>query len=714
MSSIFRRGAATAAALSLVVAGSANATVLHQAAQQQKAAASAGTDWPLFGNTVGNTRYSSLAQINASNVGKLGIAWTQAEGNKLVTDETDPVVVNGIMYYTTNADQVRAVNAATGTMMWQFTPKVDFYHAIAGGGGGVPTNRGVTVANGHVYLLTFDNQLISLQASTGEKLFSSQVADPNMGYSETSPPTYWNGLLFVGSAESDAGLRGFVAAYDAKTGKQVWRWYSVPEPGQGWMPKVGQHGGGDVWMPSVVDPKTGILYFGTGNPSPDENNSQRPGCNPWVNATVALNAKTGKFIWGHTEYCNDVWDYDSHQPPMIFDVTINGKTIHAVGHGNKSGKYFVYDAATGKVLSQSDFVGQYTRPHLKPSVKGAITCPSDVGGFEFSPPAFSPMTQYAYEPGLNSCGKFVLAPQSETNLHKVGASDFGGQALPYGKITGFMSAIDTRTGKVAWKVPMKNGMIGGAMASAGNLVFSGADDGNFYAFDATNGKILWKANLGLGFGAAPITYSVNGTQYVAIAAGGAAVAVITGANTGGTLVVFKLNGSPIHKLPSIQSTGFNGGLALKLTTKGLKQINPWMYVDTTHQSVTIKLKAAATSDNNGFNFNGYYNGKANFVVPLGWVVNVIFSNASAIPHSAALLLSKNVPPKLATIAGGPVETPNAMQGVTAGKEQYVEFSAVDAGKYVLACLVPGHLPAGMWDNFTISSSAKMPTIQVTK
>jgi glucose dehydrogenase len=274
-------------------------------------AASGTVDWPWWGNTTDNTRFSPLTQINSATVGKLGLAWTAQEGGNLLAWETDPVVVQGVMYYTTNLDQVRAVNAATGKRLWQYTPRVNFFRAIAGGGGGVPTNRGVTVANGKVYLLTFDDQLIALQAATGDVVWHAQVADASQGYSETSPPTYWNGLLFVGSAESDAGLRGFVAAYNATTGKQVWRFFTVPAPGQDWVPKVGHHGGGDVWMPQVIDTTTGILYFGTGNPSPDFNNSQRAGSNPWVDATVALNARTGQFLWAHTEVSPDVWDYDS-------------------------------------------------------------------------------------------------------------------------------------------------------------------------------------------------------------------------------------------------------------------------------------------------------------------------------------------------------------------------------------------------------------------
>jgi alcohol dehydrogenase (cytochrome c) len=718
MRTIVRRGVAAGLATSMLVAGSAGAGMIRHAAAQSRTAAGGNVGWTDWGNTSDNTRYSSLSQINIGNVYKLGIAWTMQEGSNLSAWETDPVVVNGVMYLTTNLDQVRAVNAATGKLLWQFTPTVNFYHAIAGGGGGVPTNRGVAVANGTVYELTFDDQLIALQASTGEKLWDTSVAPSTQGYSETSPPTYWNGMLFVGSAESDAGMRGFVAAYSAKTGKQLWRFYTVPAPGQAWMPAKGNHGGGDVWMSPTVDTKTGIVYVGTGNPSPDLNNSQRPGCDPWVDATVALNAKTGKLLWAHTEVCPDVWDYDSHQPPMLFNIQYgHGKTVRAVAHANKSGLFFVYNAKTGKLLAKSPYLGNYSRPHLHPTAKGVKVCPGDLGGIEYSPGAYSPRTQYAYEPGLNECDTYKLAPSSENNLHSQGAADFGGVPLPVGKLSGFMAAVDTRTGKIAWKTPTPKPLVGGAMATAGNLVFTGADDGTFYAFNASNGKVVWKTNVGLAFGAAPITYEVNGTQYIAIASGGSAVDAILGGKTGGTLAVFKLNGKPVNKaqFPAAKVASLSGGVQAQITTKGMKKLSKWLYEDAKTDTVTIILTAAATTNNSGFNFDGYAKGQATFTVPAGWKVNWIFSNDSVLPHSAALVANLKAPPALATMAGNPVETPDPTKGLSgAGKKQYVSFSAVDPGTYYVACLVPGHIQAGMWDHFVVSTSAKAPSIKTGK
>lgn len=717
MSIFGRRSAVVGIVALLVLAGSLTArNVVRGAAGPGKApaASAVNADWARFGNNSDNNRFSPLTQVNAGNASKLGVAWTMSEGPQQSTWETDPVVVNGIMYLTTNTDQVMAVNAATGKLVWKYTPKVDFFEAVSGGGGGVPTNRGVTVSNGTVYLLTFDNQLIGLQASTGEKVFSATVADPKQGYSETAPPTYWNGLLFIGSAESDAGLRGFVAAYDAKTGKQVWRYYTVPAPGHGWMPAKGGHGGGDVWMPQTIDTTTGILYFGTGNPSPDLSNAMRPGCNPNVDATVALNARTGTFLWAHTQVCPDLWDYDSHQPPMLFNVIQNGKTIRAVGQGNKSGYYWVFNARTGQTLAKSPALSKQTLPRPHPNAKGVTVCPGAVGGIEYSPAAYSPMAHAVYQPTLDLCMTYTIAPQDEVSLHRRGAVDIGGSIAPVKSPpqVGYMNAVDANTGKLLWQTKVAGPMVGGAVATAGNLVFSGSDDGHFYAFDTRNGKVLWKANLGVGFGAAPIAYAVNSVEYVAIAAGGASgVAAIDGAKTGGTFVVFKLNGAPVKQVPAVNTASVPTSGELP-SLKGLTKLNSFMYADAKTHHVVIKLTAALTSANSGFNFDGYTKGQATFVVPLGWNVEWEFANKAGLPHSAALASNLATPPKLPIMGVGPVETANAVAGIGPGATQLVGFQAVLPGNDYLVCLVPGHIQTGMWDHFIISKTAKAPSITV--
>lgn len=693
MHPVVRGGTRAAVAASLVLTGFLSLGGVRPAALRTASAASGNVDWSLWGNNTDNNHYSSLTQINAGNVSKLGIAWTQAEGANLTTFETMPLVIKGVMYYTTNSNQVRAVNAATGKLIWQYTPRVNFYEAIAGGGGGVPTSRGVTAAQNKVYLLTFDDQLIALQQSTGEKLWTTTVATASNGYSEVSPPTYWNGMLFVGSAEGDSGHRGFVSAYDANSGKKLWTYYTVPTDGQGWVKKGSGVTGGDVWMPPVVDTTTGMLYIGTGNPYPDFDNSKRPGCDPWVNATVALDAKTGKFVWGHSEVCNDIDDYDSDPSPMLFNIHYpNGKTVRAVGHANKSGLYFVYDARTGKVLAQTTHVTAYTHPATR---TGTFTvCPGFFGGFEYSPAAYSPRTQAVYYPALTAC------------LNHNGAQF----SIDTKTQSGTMAAIDVTTGKYLWRTKVPRPMVGGALATASNLVFSGADDGAFRAFDARTGKILWTANLGIGFGAAPITYEVNGTQYIAVAAGGfSAEGYFNEHNLGGTMVVFKVNGGPIKKLP-ISTGTFTSGLSQSVSLKGMTKLSDAVYVDTKAKKVVFNVTAAASAANNGFNFNGYAKGKANFIVPAGWLVNFIFKNNQALPHSLAVINTLQPGPHVSPLA----ETPNPIQGLTGTGKQYAGFTTLEPGKFYLVCLVPGHLAAGMWDNFTVSSTAKGPTIQTSK
>ncbi len=693
-----RYGAAIAVVGSLLVASTVFAAEQHGTIGQSAAAAgTANADWAVWGNNTDNNHYSTLTQINAGNVSRLGVAWTQAEGPKLTTFETVPLVIGGTMYYTTNTDQVRAVDAATGQLKWQFTPKVNFYEAIAGGGGGVPTSRGVTAAKGDIYLLTFDDQLIALQQSTGEKLWTTTVASAIDGFSEVSPPTYWNGMLFVGSAEGDSGHRGFVAAYDAATGKKLWTYYTVPAAGQGWVPKSPLVSGGDVWMPAVVDTTTGIVYFGTGNPYPDFDNSHRPGCDPWVDATIALNAKTGKFLWAHSEVCNDVYDYDSDPSPMLFTLHYaNGKSVRAVGHANKSGLYFVYNAKTGALLAKTTYVTTYTHP--SPKAKGPqLSCPGSWGGFEYSPAAYSPQTQAVYYPALTVCQIVNGAQLSFDAKH----------------ISGTMAAIDTTTGKYLWRTQVSAPMVGGALATASGLVFSAADDGRFYAFDAKTGKILWTANLGVGSGAPPITYEVNGTQYIAIAMGGFSSQGYFNPNgLGGTLIAFKLNGAPIKKLPAVNNVhGMAiGGLSEVITTKGLTKLSNDVYVSTARKTVVFEVTAAATAANNGFNFNGYAKGQANFIVPTGWLVNFIFKNDQALPHSLAVINSLKIGPDLSPLA----ETPNPTVGLSGTASQYASFSTVTPGKFYLVCLVPGHLATGMWDNFTVSATATAPSIQVSK
>jgi glucose dehydrogenase len=521
------------------------ASINAQARQSAtKTAATKDYDWPYFGGDRDNTRFSPATQITAANVQTLGAAWTYRLGQFQVLSETYPEVLGRTMYVTTSTDEVIALDAVTGKLLWKYAPQVDFSLSTGIGGYGVTTNRGVAVANGMVYTLTFDGKLKQVSGATGEELWSATVADPHLGYYETMAPTAWNGLVFVGASGSEDGVRGFVAAYDAKTGKQVWRFYTVPAPGQGWVPK-GRHGGGGVYMPPTVDIRTGLVYVGTGTPSPVLLGTGRQGANLYTDSILALQAQSGKLVWYYQEVPHDQWNYGAASPVVIFDAHINGKTVHAVVEAGKDGHVYLLDAGTGKALFPP--LAYVKVHHPPPTTKGVVACPGTVGGSPYSPVAYSPLVQAAYVPGINLCFKITI-----TKAVTGGERDFAGTRVPATKNpTGTFSAVNVNTGKFLWKVNMPTPMIGGAAVTASNLVFTADQHGILYAFDARTGKILWHANARLAAGSAPIVYTVNGKEYVAFALGGSATTAAQHLGAvGATVLVLELGGKPITPLPS--------------------------------------------------------------------------------------------------------------------------------------------------------------------
>jgi sulfocyanin len=306
------------------------------------------------------------------------------------------------------------------------------------------------------------------------------------------------------------------------------------------------------------------------------------------------------------------------------------------------------------------------------------------------------------------------------DIHKTGQIDFGGTFIPLTNPapTGDLASIDAATGKVNWEDHLPLPSIGGTMSTGGGLVFAGDDDGYLYAANDKTGALLWKAHIGLPFGAAPMTYSVDGTQYLAVVAGGSDVASITNTPTGGQLVVFELNGSPVHTFSPVSSLG-NGLSSKELPNLAqYKQVSKYVYVNSANKSAVIQVVAGATTQNNGFNFDGYAKGKANFIIPVGWNINLEFTNKSATPHNMVLTDSLKTPVLPAALGQtAAVAIPGATklsEGVPSTAGTLVAGLASDkAGKFYMVCGVPGHLQAGMWDHFTVSSSAKVPSIQVS-
>jgi alcohol dehydrogenase (cytochrome c) len=503
-------------------------------------------DWPLFGRDHDNTRYATQDEINTGNVDELGEAWSTGLGPDQYLMESFPLVLGETIYVTTSTDEVMAINGKTGHINWTYTPEVDFSQSTGVGGYGVSVNRGVAAENGKLFVLTFDNKLQALSQKTGERLWSSQVEDPSTGAYESMAPTAYDGKVYVGDSGSEDGVRGFVAAYDQKSGKKLWQFYTVPKAGHGWVPKGG--GGGTIYMPPTIDTKTGILYVGTGNPAPVIVGSKRPGKNLYTDSILALDAQTGKLIWYHQEQAHDLWDYDAESPVLLFNAEIEGKMTRGVAEAGKNGLLFLLNAKTGEDLFPA--VPFVKRDHSPPTKKGTLECPGAVGGSQYSPLTYSPETQAVYVSGINLC--MVLKVEYENHN---GEKEFGGDRVvpEEEEKTGTFTAVGVNTGEVIWKRDMPTPMDGGATSSAGGLVFTGDQQGILYAFDAKSGKDLWQGDLKLAFGTAPVIYTIDGQEYVLATIGGAALTASEElGEIGARVVALKLGGKQLPTGPELK------------------------------------------------------------------------------------------------------------------------------------------------------------------
>jgi alcohol dehydrogenase (cytochrome c) len=522
-----RVAAGLAATLLLVGCGSA-----HRAAAVPSSAA-----WPAWGGDAQNTHFASSRQIDTANVNRLGVVWRRSEGPDQFGWETFPVVAGSTMYYTTNTDEVIAVSATTGRVRWSYTPQVNFL-ADPGALSVQPVNRGVTVARGRVYEVTWDDQLIALDAGSGGLLWDTRVGDPAGGAAEDAPGVYWNNEIIIGGPAGDSTLGGFLAAYNATTGVRLWRTSVIPPPRKGWRTPSAANGGGDVWMAPVVDPRTGVVFAATGDPTPAFSTRTRHGCDRWTDATVALDARTGHLKWGYSAVCGDAWDYDSDQSPVLLDVTRGGRVVHAVADASKAGFVYVLNEQTGALIARSPSLVRYSQPHRQPTASGVVVCPGIFGGIEYGPSAYSSQTNMLYVAATQACERYRTAPAGAASV-----DGLGGSATPLPGASGLVAAIDPGTGQTRWRRQLPAPARGGVLATAGGLVFTGDDNGYLYALSARSGQILWKHRTGLRFGSAPFAYEIAGREYVAVAAGGSS-ATATGAGlapNGGELFVYALS-----------------------------------------------------------------------------------------------------------------------------------------------------------------------------
>jgi PQQ-dependent dehydrogenase (methanol/ethanol family) len=478
-------------------------------------ASSGDSDWLLPGRTYDNERYSTAAQITAENVKSLALVALIQTGMP-ASFETTPMVVNGVMYITTpvvnRTMKIMALNAASGERLWEVTYNLGSFQVCCG-----PVNRGVAVGYGNVYVVTLDDKLLALDATDGHTVWQSAIVSSQYGYSETMQPQIYDGMVIVGSAGGEWALQGFIAAYDARTGKQRWRWTTTDPKsyaGDSW-----KSGGAMVWSTPAIDPRLGLVIFSSGNPNPDLDGSVRRGDNLYSDSIVALDVHSGRLKWDYQEVKHDVWDYDAASNVVLFDLHRDGRTVPAAAEAGKVGFVFVVDRRTGKLIRKSPYVMMSKNMFTTPTREGVDMLPGANGGAEWSPPAYSPRTHYLYILAMDQLMHFTTKPAASVpGLIRLGSAFTN--VTPGGIQDGPLVALDVETGRIAWQYKAPQPLIGGALVTAGDVVFMGEGNGWFDAFDARSGQRVWRYNLGAGVNAPPVTYLVNGEQYVAVAAGG--------------------------------------------------------------------------------------------------------------------------------------------------------------------------------------------------
>jgi len=508
--------------------------------EQLNKAGSDSTNWLHTNGDYAQTRYYPGKEINTGNVAKLRPAFV-FQTEVLESMETAPIVVDGVMFLTTSFNHVHAIDAATGKQFWHYKHKMGPVTTFCCG----PNNRGVAISGGRLFMGTLDAKMVALDAKTGKPLWETQIADPEKGYSETMAPTVIDNKVLIGTNGGEYGVRGFVKAFDAGSGKLLWTFYTIPEKGHEGVWAVNdatgrnmkrdiaaektqfakdrsfwQTLGGGVWMNPAVDLKTRTVLFVVGNPSPDLYGAERPGDNLYTNSMVAVDLDKGTYKW-HSQYiAHDVWDLDAVSPVILIDVKDkDGKMVPAAIHGGKTGHVYVHERATGKLIRFSEAMIPQENMWVLPTAQGARMLPGANGGVEWSPMAFNAETRLTY----------VLNLHQPMTYHVEAAKYPGGSKLWLGgafktiaseKQWGRLAAVNVDTGKMAWKYDTEQPLIGGALATAGGLVFFGEGNGEFNALDAKSGKKLWSFNCGAGANAMPVSYMVGKKQYVAMGCGG--------------------------------------------------------------------------------------------------------------------------------------------------------------------------------------------------
>ena len=492
-------------------------------------------NWLMYRREYNSWGYSPLSKINTRNVTSLEPVWTMSTGTT-EGHQAPPIVNDGVMFVTTPFNQVLAIDAATGDLLWRYRHQMPADIRM-----GHPTNRGVALYGDLVYTTTSDARVVALDAKTGNVVWNKAVEDYNGGYYMTMAPLAARGRIMVGVSGGERGIRGFVVALDAKTGEQVWKTYTIPAPGEPgndtWPGDSWRTGGAPVWVTGSFDPKLGLTYWGTGNPGPWMGDA-RPGDNLYTSSVIALDVQTGKLSGYHQYHWNDSWDWDEVSAPLLVDLPRNGRMVPGLVHPGRDGYLWMLErSATGiSFISGKPYVKQnvftrldpvtgrpeYDMEHKPGTNKPAIYCPSLWGGKDWPPAAYNPGTGFLYIPANENLCQHLVGEDIE---YRRGQQYTGAQTLDFivaegATHIGEVQAWNLRTGERVWTHEYESPNWGPLMTTAGGLVFGGGtNDRYFHAFDAATGKLLWQHRTNSGITGVPTSFEVDGVQYIAVQSG---------------------------------------------------------------------------------------------------------------------------------------------------------------------------------------------------
>ncbi|MFW6175479.1 MAG: pyrroloquinoline quinone-dependent dehydrogenase [Acidobacteriota bacterium] len=510
-------------------------------------------DWATYGGDPGQRRFTRLPGLDAEAAGRMERAWSVGTGVPGIFEAT-PVAVGGRLYVSTptrgGEQRVLKLDGATGERVWERRIEIGSARPEP-----TRTSRGVAVGGGRVYLATLDARLIALDTADGADLWETRTSDPSAGYQHKQAPLFRDGRVYLGVSGGPLGIRGFVKAFDAETGRELWTWHSIPSPEQGgwwgeWVDTLPgtsvplhrelereradsaryadswRRGGGAVWMTPTLDPERGLLFVSVGNPAPELTDRSRPGDNRWTSSVCALRTEDGSRAWCRQIVPHDVWGMDAASPPFLLT---HGDTIPAVGHFSKLGTLYVWDRRDGRLLTVSESYVPRENFLARPTTEGVRMAPGLYGGTEWSPGSYSPRTGLAYTAALHAPGRYFVrtrGPREGTTGFDLGPAD---------ERWGVLAAVDPTTGRVAWTDRTERPMVAGSLVTAGDVVFAGLLSGGLAAWDARTGERLWTGPAEFPCASAPAAYQADGRPFVALACGGHFLA---GGGTGDQVVAF--------------------------------------------------------------------------------------------------------------------------------------------------------------------------------